>query len=92
MCKYELYLSLVEAVNILPVISDENRMTKPAGGCEPTRRVGKTKEDGFTCKGVGTTTRKKEGVLWMECNQLNMYLYNVHTVNKAIMYILTVVD
>ena len=50
----------MEAVNILPVISDENRMTKPAGGCEPTRRVGKTKEDGFTREGGGND-HEKEG-------------------------------
>ena len=41
------------------MISDENRMTKPAGGCEPTRRVGKTKEDGFTREGGGERPRER---------------------------------
>ena len=57
----------------------------------PPEELEKPKKMVLPARG-GTTTRKKEGVLWIECNQLNMYLDNVNAVNKVIMYILTVVD
>ena len=58
----------------------------------PPEELEKPKKMVLPARGGGTTTRKKEGVLWIECNQLNMYLYTMNTVNKTIMYIRMVVD
>ena len=74
------------------MISDENRITKPPVVVSPPEELEKPKKMVLPARGGGTTTRKKEGVLWIECNQLNMYLDDVNAVNKVIMYILTVVD
>ena len=46
------------------MISDKNRITERAGGRDVIRRIGKTREDGFTREGGGEQLQKrKEGFL-----------------------------